>query len=514
MGVMSFSKVLMVLGLICSGHLTIPGVNAAATAVLRPVRAHTVAAHAIHNGGDASTSVTAPGRDESGKQEAHRGPDPWLHECPQLEPLVPEETHSLSQMQTHLASRTFLHEAAERLSAAVQIDTTSRDEMQQVPGNDPRWDHMRPFANFLQRAFPLVHRNLLLERINTHGLLYTWQGTDKNLKPTMLLAHQDVVPVEPGTEGDWKYPPFSGHWDGRYVWGRGAIDCKSTLTALLESVEELLRAEYSPRRTVLLSFGFDEEISGLQGAGKIAQHLAQRYPNNGIAAVVDEGSGVVRSWWGSMAALVGVAEKGYLDVEISVVMPSGHSSLPPRDNSITVMADLIRELRANQFQPELSDSNPVAQTVFCAAQNDQRMPERERMEIARADRGEISLEDLAGYLVTSHPKVAGFLQTTRSIATVRGGTKLNVVPGTTTLRVNHRVSRFRRKAFTAGSSSSMLQVNYGSTTEEARSYLESIVRKYAESHRPNGQPITVAWGDKVIGSNQTISLVALPGSIE
>lgn len=79
------------------------------------------------------------------------------------------------------------------------------------------------------------------------------------------MAHQDVVPVESESENDWKHAPFSVHWDGIYVWGCGAIDCKSTLIATLEAVEGLLRAGFVPSRTIILSFGFDEEISGNQG---------------------------------------------------------------------------------------------------------------------------------------------------------------------------------------------------------------------------------------------------------
>lgn len=76
-------------------------------------------------------------------------------------------------------------------------------------------------------------------------------------------------------------------------------------------------------RTVILSFGFDEEIFGNQGAKHLAQHLTGRYSENRIAVVIDEGSGVARSWWGSIAAFPGVAEKGHLDVEITIDMRSG-----------------------------------------------------------------------------------------------------------------------------------------------------------------------------------------------
>lgn len=133
------------------------------------------------------------------------------------------------------------------------------------------------------------------------------------------MAHQDVVPVDMETE-DWTYPPFDGHWDGIYVWGRGSMDCKNTLIASLEAVEELLRAEYTPKRTVILAYGFDEEISGTQGAKEIAKDLLHTYGDKGVAVIIDEGLGIRRSWSGSLAAFPTVAEKGVVNIEVTVSM--------------------------------------------------------------------------------------------------------------------------------------------------------------------------------------------------
>lgn len=363
----------------------------------------------------------------------------WQHICPQLGPLFPETSESLSQMEKYLSSRGFLEASAKRMSGAIQINTTSADGMQSIPGNDPAWDHMRAFSKYLEEAFPLVHQTLELERVNTHGLIYTWQGANESMKPTLLMAHQDVVPVESGTEHLWTYPPFSGHWDGKYVWGRGAIDCKNTLIASLEAVEELLRAGFSPQRTVILSFGFDEEISGNQGAKRIVEHLTTRHGEN-IAVVIDEGPGIMRSWWGSFAAFPGVAEKGYLDVEISVDMRTGHSSLPPEDNSITVMADLIQELRENRYTTTLNEGNPIMQTIFCVAQHDGGIPDKYWEQIVRVDQGIQSLNEFIGRMTAAHPNIGGFFRTTQSFGMIQGGKKVNVIPGHTSLRINHRVS--------------------------------------------------------------------------
>ncbi len=132
------------------------------------------------------------------------------------------------------------------------------------------------------------HHRMTREFVNTIGLVYTIQGTNPSLKPIMLAAHQDVVPIN--DEQAWKYPPFSGHFDGRWLWGRGASDDKNSLTALMSALETLLGyPEWVPKRTIVLALGFDEESSGRRGAGTISQFLEERYGKYGIALILDEG---------------------------------------------------------------------------------------------------------------------------------------------------------------------------------------------------------------------------------
>lgn len=124
----------------------------------------------------------------------------WKHPCPQLGALFPRKDASLSDMDEYLNTPEFFRSSVTRLSGAIQINTTSNDDMQDLPGHDPAWDHMFGFGAYLEETFPLVHQRLTLERINTHGLVYTWHGKRQYLKPTLLLAHQDVVPVLPESE--------------------------------------------------------------------------------------------------------------------------------------------------------------------------------------------------------------------------------------------------------------------------------------------------------------------------
>lgn len=194
-----------------------------------------------------------------------------------------------------LSSVTFQNESVVRHSGAIQIATQSFDDMGKI-GEDKRWDVMYKFADFLKRTFPRMHTDLKFEKVNTHGLLYTWQGSDKTLKPLLLMAHQDVVPVPDATVDAWTHPPFSGYYDGKFIWGRGSSDCKNQLIAVMETIELFLAADFKPKRTIVVAFGFDEEISGREGAGHLAPFLIERYGENGIAAIVDEGAGLTTAW--------------------------------------------------------------------------------------------------------------------------------------------------------------------------------------------------------------------------
>src|SRR5439155_1241029 len=179
------------------------------------------------------------------------------------------------------------------------------------------------------------------------------------------LAHQDVVPVEPGTEARWTEPPFGGSISDGYVWGRGALDDKDNLLGILEAVETLVGQSFHPQRSVYLAFGADEEVGGT-GAKAIAALLASR--NVHPAFIVDEGGaimqGLVRAVPGPVA-LVGIAEKGYISVELTVHAPGGHSSMPPAETPELVLAHVratIRDPRVDvrRYESFLSQPSPVS----------------------------------------------------------------------------------------------------------------------------------------------------------
>ena len=161
--------------------------------------------------------------------------------------------------------------ALARFSKAIQLKTISYDDRENMDLGT-----FEAFHRFLEESYPLTHARLRRELVNGYSLLFTWQGKRPELKPVLFMSHIDVVPVERGTEGNWTYPPYSGAIAEGHVWGRGTLDTKCTLTGVLEGVEKLLSEGFEPDRTVLLAFGFDEEIGGAEGAPHIVRLLKSR----------------------------------------------------------------------------------------------------------------------------------------------------------------------------------------------------------------------------------------------
>lgn len=231
--------------------------------------------------------------------------------------------------------------AAQRLSRAIGhrtvslVDSASQGEFER-------------FHAFLTESFPVLHKSLARETVNQHSLLYTWQGSRAELKPILLLAHLDVVPVDAEHSPRWRHPPFAGAVADGYVWGRGAMDDKASLLAILEAVERLLREGFQPQRTVYLAFGHDEETGGNNGAAKIAATLAARKVQ--LEYVLDEGLNITDGIITQIArpvGLIGVAEKGYLNLELSVTAPGGHASAPPSQTAIGILSGAIDRLERN-----------------------------------------------------------------------------------------------------------------------------------------------------------------------
>jgi len=243
----------------------------------------------------------------------------------------------------------FSDQVYQNLSKAITYQTISFSE-DAIPDSAAFFG----FHRFLEETFPLTHANLTLEKINTFSLLYKWEGSDPSKKPIILMSHQDVVPVDQPTLGAWEAAPFEGKITDTHIIGRGTMDDKGTLIAVLEAVEKLLSEQYVPTRTIYIASGHDEEVGGAKGAAKIAEHLKAQ----GVVATmaIDEGGYLAEGLVPGVSApvaIINVAEKGFASFRLIVETNGGHSSAPPRENTIGMLAQAIVDLENNQLPYKL-----------------------------------------------------------------------------------------------------------------------------------------------------------------
>jgi len=315
---------------------------------------------------------------------------------------------------------------AEHLAAVLRHRTISEAEEKPVDA--------QAFLNLhreLERLYPRVHATLRVEVVNRLSLLYIWKGKDETLDPVLFAGHLDVVPVDPETRDAWKFPPFDGHIEEGAVWGRGALDTKNSVVAVLEAVETLLKQGYQPVRTILLAFGHDEEIGGFQGAAQIAGRI-QAY-NTRLAAVLDEGgailSGGVVPGVRFPVALIGTAEKGYATLQLTVESSGGHSSMPPRHTGIGVLARAITRLENAPFPARLYLVRRMFE--FLAPF----LPFGLRLAFANL----WLFRPLISRALGANPRTNALIRTTTAVTMVQGGVKDNVLPARATAEVNFRL---------------------------------------------------------------------------
>ncbi|KAI6117458.1 hypothetical protein EV401DRAFT_1969446 [Pisolithus croceorrhizus] len=365
-------------------------------------------------------------------------PGTFENVCPQVPELIPKRNFDIwERLSATYQTDSFRSKAVDWLSKAVQIPTESYDYYGPV-GMDPRWEKFHAFHAYLEQAFPLIHATLDLTKVNTYGLIFVWKGLDQGLKPLLLAGHQDVVPVEPATIDDWVHPPFSGHFDGSRVWGRGSCDDKSGVIGIMAAIETMLTSGYEPTRTVVLAFGFDEESRGTHGAKTLAVKLEEMFGANGYAMLVDEGSGY-NEQYGRVIATPSIAEKGYLDIQIEVTTPGGHSSLPPPHTSIGILAQMLVKLEANPFKAQLVRDSPTYKSAQCLAAHAPDVPEHLRRDILESAHSDVALRAAEDTLF-SDLAFKNLVGTTRAIDIVGGGVKVNALPEQAWAVVNHRIS--------------------------------------------------------------------------
>lgn len=260
--------------------------------------------------------------------------------------------------------------AIQRLSGGLKIPSVSSGELGEF--NYSPFDTIK---EYIKASYPLVYQNTEFVEVNTYGLVFRLKGSNPSLNPILFLSHTDVVPpgeaeIKDKNENvfrpedkplpavsevseEWDFGPFSGAVAHGRIYGRGSIDMKGMLFALLESMNNLIKTKHTPQRDIYLAFGFDEEVGGQQGAVKIAKYFKSK--NIEFDAVYDEGGLILEK--GSVnginadIAVIGCAEKGFLSVKIKVKGLGGHSSMPPTESAIGKAAVIMQRLEHDQMKP-------------------------------------------------------------------------------------------------------------------------------------------------------------------
>ncbi|MES2488434.1 MAG: M20 family peptidase [Pseudomonadota bacterium] len=316
--------------------------------------------------------------------------------------------------------------SAQRLAGAIRIPTISFENRSDI--DIKQFDAL---ASYLQNNFPKTHAALTRERLDGGSLLYSWPGKDLKAKPILLLAHMDVVPVEPGTEKQWTHAPFSGEIADGFIWGRGALDDKGNMVALLEGVETLLSQGFKPSRTIYLAFGHDEEIGGDQGAVKMAALLKSR----GVKAEfsLDEGGAITQGVIAGVdkpVASIMVAEKGYVSFRLTARAKGGHSSMPPSDTAVGDLSRAVARVQAKRMPGHLTP--PVNEMLNRLAPE---MPLARRVLMANR----WLFEPLLIRAMSAAPVSSALVRTTTAPTMLRAGIKDNVLPTEAYAVINFRL---------------------------------------------------------------------------
>lgn len=312
--------------------------------------------------------------------------------------------------------------AAEKLGAMIRIPTVSRHEHEDL-------SQFYLYHKELEKLFPLIHEKL--EKTVLNGtLLYRWKGRDENRLPILLMGHQDVVPA---SDEGWKVPAYSGEVVDGCLYGRGTLDCKGTMYVELQAVEELLAEGFVPPCDVYLEYSINEETGG-DGAAAAMRYLRDKGIR--LALVMDEGGAVIEQAVPGMDrpyAVIGVTEKGYMDVKITARGKGGHSSTPPRKTPAA---------RLFAFANEIERKRPFKKKLI---------PEAALMLRKMAPAFSFPLRFVLGNLwltkplvVAAMPKISPFgealLGTTCCFTQMKGSDAANVIPKEPYLIANLRTS--------------------------------------------------------------------------
>ena len=235
--------------------------------------------------------------------------------------------------------------ATDNLARLIRCKTISR--IDHVGEDDAEFDKL---TGLLPELFPNVYKKCEFKTFPDRGLLYKWEGKSHD-NPSVFMAHYDVVPV---SEDGWQKPPFDGIIEDGVLWGRGTLDTKVSFSSALFAADHLIGEGFVPENDIYLAFSGCEEVNGLG-----AKHIVDYFEENGIipALVLDEGGAVVENVFPglkSACAVIGIAEKGMIDVEYRVKSNGGHASAPKPGTPVPTLAKACTKVEGKPFKSHIT----------------------------------------------------------------------------------------------------------------------------------------------------------------
>ncbi|WP_455383596.1 M20/M25/M40 family metallo-hydrolase [Salinispira pacifica] len=316
--------------------------------------------------------------------------------------------------------------ASRKLSELIRIPTVA-----DAGDRSSRTDAGDELRRALHSLFPRSFELLQVETDGPDSLLLVWRGSRPELDALALCAHWDVVPADDSAAGGWTFDPFGGRIDDSFVWGRGAIDDKLSLVAILQAVELLIESGWSPSRTVCICLGGDEETGGDRGAARNAALLERLGITLGL--LVDEGAVVAEGMFTMVdrpIALVGVSEKGHVNILISVPQEAGHASMPPRQSAAGLLALALQRIERSPFPARLTF--PMREMLRAASKAMRPLPALICAHPGLFSR--ILLRVLSRNVATN-----ALIRTTQAVTMLRGASAPNVLPDAAEAVVNVRI---------------------------------------------------------------------------
>ena len=317
-------------------------------------------------------------------------------------------------------------DAIKHMTEAIQIAT-------ETPNDAFEYDSavFYSYRKLIEKNYPLVHQQLSRTVIDSFNYIYKWQGTDTTKLPMVLMAHYDVVPVEASAIKLWHAKPYGGEVKDNYIWGRGVLDDKSSMISLLEATEAQLKAGFIPSQTIYLCFGADEESNG-RGAAAMVKYFESKKQR--FDMVVDEGGEISTEDNKNIRqpiASVGVGEKGYVTLVLSVQRAGGHSSIPEKSSSIGILSKALHTIEENQIPTRITP--PIK--AYLERISSYNTNFFEKMQLSNL----WLFEKWVLHNMTQNRSSNALVRTTLVPTVVNSGVRDNVIPTFATAMVNSRI---------------------------------------------------------------------------